>query len=177
MKCLQKSQVSPWETAVDLTPETLVCPNPARSGVSTLTWDTGGSRSGCKPSDTELLYSPPCSGRGVFAWLWARCNRTREHRPGVVTFTSSVVLRQSQQCRSNTGKWHILRDPPPDTCQWLHQLVILSDEYLPPPQLLPVASTLGAQSPGCFSGSQPLTSPPPGECVGPGTSLSLFPLL
>lgn len=84
----------------------------------------------------------PGFGQGVI--------RAPGHRPGVVTVISSVVLRQSRRCRRDSGKWHILRDPPPDTCQWLRQLVILSDEYLPPPQLLPVASTLGAQSPGCF---------------------------
>ena len=43
--------------------------------------------------------------------------------------------------------------PSPDTCQRPHQFVILTDGHLPS-QLLPLASTLGAQDPGGFRGSQ-----------------------
>lgn len=102
----------------------------------------------------ELPYFPTLFGERQLCLALGEVESVPQSRnPAVVALNPSTVLRQNQQCKRNVGRRHIFRDSPPDTCQQLHQLVILTEGHLPL-QLLPVASTLGAQGPGCFKGSQ-----------------------
>lgn len=76
----------------------------------------------------------------------------------------------NRQYRRNLGRLARPQGPDPDTHQWLHQVVLPTNEHLPPSQLLPAASTLGTPSPGCLRGSQT----PLGECGGPGSVFPFF---
>lgn len=100
----------PMEMAVDLAPPL--------AGVSALILK--GRQQILRPHCyTELLYSPTLFRERQLYLALGRQGRVyaSEEKLWSLVFNLSIVLRQSQQCRRNTGRQHIFRDPPPTPCQ------------------------------------------------------------